>query len=92
MNSSARVLTTLVILLVLGGAAHAQYVGPTLPAPDPLSPPPPNGGANPYGRYGNPYSPDSINNPNGVRNFVNPNSPYNQNSPYNPNVTGTGRR
>ena len=89
MNSSARVLATLVILLVLGGAAHAQYMGnstatPTLPAPpppgssvygktyndamgiprDPLSPLPPNSAANPYGRYGNPYSPDSIDNTN----------------------------
>ena len=126
MNSSARVLTTLLILLVLDGTAHAQYMGnstatPTLPAPlppgsssvygktyngpadpllppppgsssvygktyngaaDPLLPPPPNSGANPYGRYGNLYSPDSTN---GARNSLNPASPYNENSPYNPN-------
>jgi hypothetical protein len=38
----------------------------------------PNSVANPYGRYGSPYSSDSINNPYGAG------SPYRQDSPNNP--------
>ena len=38
----------------------------------------PNSISNPYGQYGNPYSPDSIKNPYGAGN------PYSTSSPYNP--------
>jgi hypothetical protein len=36
-----------------------------------------NSTSNPYGHYGSPYSPDSINNPFGTGNPYNPNSPTN---------------
>jgi len=101
MNSSARVLTTLVILLVLGGAAHAQYNGPQYNGPvDPLSPPP--GSSSIYGNTYNPADPPLAPQPNSGANpagygsnspispestspYYNPNRYYNPNTPYNPN-------
>ena len=97
MNSSARVLTTLVILLVLGGAAHAQYNGPV----DPLSPPP-SGSSSIYGKTYNPADPplapqsnsganpagyggNSPISPESTSPYYNPKGYYNPNTPYNPN-------
>lgn len=44
----------------------------------------PNSVANPYGQYGNPYNPKSINNP---YNPSNPNNPYGGNGTIDPNGT-----
>jgi hypothetical protein len=97
MNSSARVLTTLIILLVLGGAAHAQYNGPQYNGTvDPLSPPPP-GSSSVYGKTYNPAEPPLAPQPNsganpagyGGNSPISPESTspyYNPNHYYNPNT------
>ncbi len=82
------------LLAMMIPEASAQYIGPysqTLPsgqAPNQGqtyrgqlggNPYDPNSINNPYGRYGNPYSPDSIRNPYGAGNPYSPTSP---NNPY----------
>jgi hypothetical protein len=83
MNSSARVLTTLLILLVSGGAAHAQYIGPQYNGPvDPLSPPP-SGSSSVYGKTYNPADPPLASQPNSGANPAG----YGANSPISPEST-----
>ena len=79
--ASARTLEGFLIFLMacalLGGVAHAQYLGNLS-----SNRYDPNSTSNPYGQYGSPYSPNSINNPYGRYG-----SPYSNESVNNPYAT-----
>ena len=70
-----RMLLAVIVLVSLAGAVEAQapiIIGPNGQYLGNLSANPydPNSVANPYGRYGSRFSPDSINNPGLIRNLA----------------------
>ena len=68
---------TLGILAVSTVPAYAISAVPEIDAFSGLAAMGANSIANPYGRYGSQYSPDSINNPYGAGSRYAPDSPYN---------------